>query len=223
MAFEVCQAWLAAADNPARVEYLLGVDDDDPALAEYVRLFTTNEQQNSHANCSIIVARSRTIITAMNNLALEAAPSSEIMISVSDDVWPQKGWDTRLLSESQDISNLSTPRFFGVGDGVNEFGAFVIYVANRAYYNRLGWVLCPEYDGLYADSEMSRVAKLTGTLKPCPGLRFEHQHFSKSPTPEELDATYQRHNNSESQKRNWAIFERRLAKSFDIPAGGWCS
>ena len=147
-ALATCIEWFSATVSPERVEYLIGLDDDDPTINRYREEFAALSSSDPRWRCQIMVTPSRNPPSALNNLSCQISSTSELRVGVSEDLFPHAEWD-RLLSEaSNDINNFSSPRFFGVLDSEHPLGSYIIYVTNRALLSRLGWVYYPEYDGL---------------------------------------------------------------------------
>ena len=214
LAIDCFKEWMGHCANPKEVQYILGVDDDDPTLNQYEGHFSDVDRLTCESFI-LNVTDSRNGVQALNNAAKEITPTTEVIISVSDDMGCFKNWDLEIFKLLEDIDNFKEPKFIGVSDGLHPYGGtFVFYIANRAYYERFGWILCPEYDGMWADNDMTQLAKITGALIDAPQLLFQHKHYSLGLN--EYDQIYEKTNNPREFKKNEQIFLERQKRNFDL-------
>lgn len=214
LAIDCFKEWMGNCANPKEIEYILGVDDDDPNLRQYETLFSDVDRLTCESFI-FNVTDSRNGVQALNNAAKEISDTTEVIISVSDDMGCFKNWDLEVLKLLEDVDNFKEPKFIGVSDGLNPYGGtFVFYLSNRAHYDRFGWVLCPEYDGMWADNDMTQLAKKTGALIDAPHLLFQHKHYSLGLSP--YDQIYEKTNNPREFKKNEQIFLDRQKRNFDL-------
>lgn len=213
MAHNAFLEWANKAANPQQIQYVLALDDDDETLTEYVKLFT-KEDQSRVGEFIWSITSSRSLVHAVNTAAKHMSATSELFAIVSDDVGTPNNWDQELFKLLPGINNFVSPKYIGVNDGLQPFGTFYIYIANRAYYNRLGYVLYPEYDGFYADNDGAQIARMLNAIVPAPHLLFEHRNYATGKTP--FDRTYAKHNNGGNIERNAAIYNARAARGFDL-------
>ena len=213
MAHDVYLEWVNNAANPKHIQYILALDDDDETIADYKNLFTL-EDMNKVGEFIWSIKPSRSLVNAVNLAAAQMSVTSELFAIVSDDVGAPKNWDQELFKMLSGVNNFSMPKYIGVNDGLQPFGTYYIYIANRAYYNRLGYVLYPEYDGFYADNDGVAAAKTLNAIIPAPHLTFEHRNYATGKTP--FDRTYAKHNNGGNIERNAAIYNARSARGFDL-------
>lgn len=213
LAFDCFQEWMGNCANYKEVEYILGVDDNDPTLNDYTRLFIDNKRE--YPSFIFNVTDSRNGVQALNNAAKVISPTTEVIMSVSDDQGCFINWDVEIFKVLECIDNFKDPKFIGVSDGLNPYGGtFVYYISNRAYYNKFGWVLCPEYDGMWADNDMTKLAQKTGALIDASHLLFQHKHYSLGLN--KYDAIYEKTNNPVEFKKNEKIFLARQQRNFDL-------
>jgi hypothetical protein len=210
-AFRAYKEWGEAAENPGQVEYVLGLDDNDLALDEY--LFWFKEPEKKFARKEIIVAPTRNIVQSFNNMVLCLSKSSQLFVGTADDMSTVPYWDTKLW---QVIPDMSKPSLIHVDDGMMPFDhPYTNYlIVNRAFYERVGYLLCPEYDGVSADVDISFVARKLGAMVDAPHLKFQHKHYCLGLA--EMDPTYARHNTPEKTETNRKIFEARKERDFDL-------
>lgn len=204
--------WMAQCDKPERVEYLVGLDDNDPSVEEYRSAF--GSVHNFCGRLEVNVGPSRNVPAAMNRLATRLSDTTELIVATADDQTPCPSWDTELLALLAGNDNFVTPRYIGVSDGVHAYGPILVFIVNRAWYTRLGYLLCPEYDGLCVDNDCREVATRLNAIIHAPYLLFQHHHYSTGAC--EFDATYARNNNPKSLLRNSEIYDRRAGRNFDL-------
>ena len=213
MAHAAFLEWVGNAKNPPEIEYLLALDDDDEAVPTYINLFTEADK-NRVGRFELSVNSTRSIIQAVNLTAPKMSSTSELFSIVSDDIGTPVNWDEELFKVLDGVDNFKTPKIIGVNDAVQAFGTFYIYIANKAYYTKLGYVIYPEYDGLYADNDNKQVAEILGAIMPAPHLTFEHRNYCTGKTA--FDRTYAKHNNPENRAKNLAVYQARIARRFDL-------
>jgi len=201
---------MGKADKPEEIEYIMGLDDNDPTVMDYLHMCHAHK----FGLFQLDVSNSRNIIQALNRTTAKLSPTTQVIVGTADDQGCPEHWDTELFKVLEKVDNFITPRFVGVSDGLYEYGTRIQQaIMNRAFYNRNGWFICPEYDGPWADNDLFEVAKRIGIVD-APHLLFSHRHFTQGKS--ELDDTYRRINNTESMERNERVFRAREARNFDI-------
>lgn len=214
IAFNCFKEWITNSSYSEQIQYILGLDDDDPTVNEYIKLFVPPDKPCQFImNCS----NSRNVVQALNNAVKCIDDKTEIIMSVSDDQGCFKGWDDAILKCFKDVDNFKDPKFLGVSDGMRSYGnVLVYYISNRAYYNKFKYILYPEYDGVFADSEMTAVARKVGIIN-APYLKFQHKHYTLGLTP--FDKIYAKNDgnyNKKSWESNKKIYEERSKRNFDL-------
>lgn len=214
MAYDCFCDWVGCASNPSEIEYIIGVDENDPSCSLYTDKFL-NLKNNDIGGYLIDIGNSTNAIQAVNRIAHKISPKSEILVEVCDDIASFPYWDSLLFECLKGIDNFSDPKMIGTWDGLRGYGElFTQPIMNRACYNRLGFFLYPEYTSVWSDNDFTEVAKLTGFLVNAPHILFNHKHYSKGVTP--LDDTYTRRNNALEAKYNRNIFLEREKRGFDL-------
>ena len=211
-AFDVSQDWMNAANKPEEVEYLIGLDDNDPTIEEYKRLFSA---PTKFGRVEVNVGDSRCSVAAMNRLGTIMSPTTELIIGGADDHAPCEKWDYILFDLLAGIDCFNTIKFIGISDGLREYGVLLCYlVVTRAWYTKFNYFIYPEYDGMFADNDMQGVAERLNCIIHAPQITFQHRHFSIKLSP--FDATYARTNNTENWNRNYELYKKRSARNFDL-------
>jgi len=213
LAFKAFNEWISMADNPKEIEYIMVLDDDDPAIPAYKEELL-KITVDSVGQLLFHIGETRSIIEALNKASQLMCDTSELIIGVTDDMGSYKSWDTLLLEILKPYDNFKDPKFIGVSDGIGAFGRMLNLVINRAWFIRVGHILYSEYTGCYADDDMRETAKRLNSIIEAPHILFQHRHYSLGLTPH--DSIYDRHNNYESIQKNLQVFLRRQARNFDL-------
>jgi glycosyltransferase involved in cell wall biosynthesis len=214
LAFNIYNEWVDMAKNPKEVEYIMVLDDDDPTLESYNAKFSAIDQ-NRVGRFVYCVGHNKNIVAAANKAATLLSDSTELIVAVADDMGSMKFWDESLFEVLKNVDNFNQPRYIGISDGIHPFGPMLNFNVNRAWYNKVGHVVYPGYDGVYGDNDYVQTAYTLKSVIQAPHILFEHRHPSAGKVP--WDETYTRHNNKEGYERNAKIYEERAKRNFDIP------
>jgi len=202
---EIRKAWMDAADKPEDIEYILcadqrwGFDESVHDGLDEVKI-----TWNTRRKC---------FVDSVNTAADLA--SGEVLICIADDQYPCEHWDTLLkmrlpIHEYVEFVaevNTGTPK-------EHERGIIVLPIVSRSRYERLGYVMFPGYESMYADNDLREHAVLDECLIDCRDLPvFPHRHpyFDKSL---KLDAAYQHQNRNGAYQIGEAMFKLRRGYSF---------
>ena len=202
--------WMKKSKNPFDVEYIMSLDDNDSTIMEYMH----GCQANIFGKFVLDTGGSRNAIQAMNRGATQISSTTELIIGVADDMGCPKFWDVELMKLLDGIDNFKELKYIAVSDGLTPIGETAQYaIMNRAFYNRVGFIQCPEYQSLWADNDLYECGKILGMIQ-APKLVFEHRHYSRGLTP--WDNTYWRNNNIEAYELGKRIFDERKKRHFDL-------
>lgn len=196
-AFETASHWRDMSDED--FEYILSLDNSDPSLQNYLRLFDYfggNVVGFAHDNCSAIEAI---------NKAAEVA-TGDLFVIISDDFQAFKGWDTALKK----WLNFNHDFCCKTSDGLQKT-LITLPIMDRLYYERFGYIYFPGYKHMFCDQELTAVALMTDHFVEAP-LTFKHNHYSTGKSPKDAiniknDATW---------KQGEALFNERLKTNFGI-------
>lgn len=196
LAFKSASQWVASAGMD--VEYILGLDEDDPQLNKYTEVYTG-------FNRLVVTSKNRSAVDAINNAAKLA--SGDILIVISDDWLLPQNWAVDILKASDGKTDwiMNTP------DGLQKW-LITLPILDRTYYNRFGYIYFPEYRHMFADTEISCVADLTGRRIEA-DIQFHHKHYStpggipKDAISIRADATWE-----QGEK----LFIERYKRNFDL-------
>jgi len=200
MALKTALIWLNRATDPSiEIEYILSIDETDPYVEEYKKIFSRN-----FPNIQVLVSDNKTAIQAINNAAMIS--TGDLLIVVSDDFDCPSHWDRLLYAFLHDKKDFIVK----VKDGIQPF-IITIPIMDREYYNRFGYIYFPGYSHMFCDSEMSSVAYM---LDRCISLDllFKHNHYivggmKKDEINIKNDLTW---------KQGETLFHERKLKNFDL-------
>ena len=198
---EVRNLWLERAAHPERVAYYFGVCESDTEVVEQL--------QHYPHGLAPAVPEGHSSAVANYNAAARAATASgaRIFVMSQSDVYPPHGWDEQVIQAM--TPHMEKPTVLHVSDGFDEPGQqlMTIMTFNWKWWLGREWLLCPEYDGYWSDTEFSLRAYRDGVVKDARHIKFYHDHpaFTGAAT----DECYRRQQNPEANARGKAIFTRR--------------
>ena len=208
----IYDAWLAAADHPEDVEYILMVDERWGFDTRIVNLPLDRGELNRQ-----VMNRKRRCYVDAVNLAAEHA-TGEILIVVADDQFPCDHWDTAILRQmalqGDERSAENVPFVLHANTGTPaEFDRRIVPmpIMSRALYERWGYVFYSGYESMYADNDLCEHAQAEGVLIDWPDSPvFPHRHaFFDTSVP--MDAVYAAQNRPEAYAAGERLLrERRL-------------
>ena len=188
--------WIMMADHPERIDHIFAIDADD----EYAEVFNRFP--------SVFVMESNAGPVAAWNAAAESA-KGDILIQLSDDWKPFKGWDTAIIEA---IGDISKPSVLAISDGARKDDLLCMAIMTKARYQQQGYLFHPEFFSMYSDNWFSYCASRDGVLIDARDkITFEHLHpaFGKA----EMDETYARSNDGYHYSSGKAIFDRLVTES----------
>jgi hypothetical protein len=207
---EVRNLWLERAAHPERVAYYFGICESDTEVVEQL-------QHYPHA-LAPAVPEGHSSAVANYNAAARAATASgaRIFIMAQSDVYPPHGWDEQVIQAM--TPHMEKPTVLHVSDGFNKPGEqlMTIMCFNWRWWLGREWLLCPEYDGYWSDTEFSFRAYQDGDVEDGRHIKFYHDHpiFTGAAS----DECYRRQQNPEANERGKAVFRRRNP---DAVLKGW--
>ena len=228
------QAYFKRCDHPELVEYVLVVHESNwetyqefssapiPPWGSFMVV------KNTGANTS----------NAQGNVAGQCA-TGKVIIGSMDDLFPPEHWDTLLWEAINSVPYIHpTPCFPNCVCGGNggpvfaypsyrenqpavihvssgsplDADIFIPWIQTKARYDEFGYGGHPAYESMYADNELTLLAKRDRVVIEAPHIVFEHRHplLGKS----ETDEVYRQQNRSEAYVMGQMIFEARKAAGF---------
>lgn len=180
--------WISRAEMP--IEYLFSFDCDDDTIPKSV---------------NGLMLPNKSAIEAINNAVKFV--SGDLIIVVSDDFSePPKGWDRMLLNQLEGCSDFIVK----TQDGIQKT-LITLPIMDREYYNRFGYIYYPEYQHLFADTEMTVVGHMLGKVINS-NILIPHYHYSTGMT--QKDAINEKNDATNAQGE--ALFNKRKEINFGI-------
>ena len=201
---EALLEWTSKRSNLHDIEYILSVDADDPALRGYRALAARH-------GVALIVGPNRTVVEAVNRGA--SASNGNLLVNSADDFGCPEGWDLALADLAGDRRDIA----IFVSDGY-ENRLMTLQIIGRDFYARLGHLFHPAYRSMFADDDLTDVARRAGVLIDARHLLFPHRHFIAGMS--EIDVTYARENSDSAWFDGWRVYRKRTLTQFgDRPDG----
>lgn len=186
--------WLSKMKSQVYLEWIISLNNTDLTRNNYLNEFEGE-------GVTIIESPSLNMVQATN--AAASASKQEILILVSDDMYACEGWDKKIIER---IDAIKGPAVLQVHDTIR-CDILTIPVMNRAAYDMLGYVYYPGYVSMYADNDLTEVAKSLGIYYDATDIRFEHKHYTVGKS--KLDNTYAKENSPYAMKLGKSLFEQR--------------
>lgn len=156
------------------------------------------------------------------NIAAENA-TGRVLIVVADDQFPCDRWDA-ILREKLPNAGLDFVARVNTGTPAEkERNITVMPIVSRARYDRLGYLLYPEYESMSSDNDLSEHAQQDGCFLDIETPVFPHRHkwFEAAGRGQKFeqwfptaDAAYQRQNRPEAYETGARVLAERRANGF---------
>ncbi len=202
----VYEAWINKAHDPACFEYVLVVDHD----WGFERLPIMKSDLARGGDKAVWQRDKHNYVHGVNLAA--ANSKGRILIVNADDQFPCQDWDLRLMEQIPDadadfivLPSTGTP-------SEHEREIAVMPIMSRARYSRLGYVLFPAYESMYADNDFLAHARQDGVVIEAKHLMFPHLHPIGGKA--EWDDAYKAQNRREAFEIGSKVFEARRQMKF---------
>lgn len=199
LALKAAKTWLAKAENPENIEYILSIDSTDPLLEMYELRFRAELSK-----VFVLIKDNKTAIEAINNAAKET--HNDLLVVVSDDFECPLYWDSSLIKQLEDHDDFIVK----TNDGIQEF-IITLPIMDRKYYNRFGYIYHPEYLHMFCDTEMSAVAHMLAKTVYL-NLMFPHRHYIVGGMQKDLINI----KNDKTWNQGQQVFNKRKLIDFDL-------
>jgi hypothetical protein len=215
------EAWIAAAAHPQNVEYILCADerwgfaDSDPLWAEWLARDFMGSGNRLAWNTAPY--KHSGYVSGVNEAAKHS--TGDVLVVIADDFFPCQHWDEEIIwalypvhlggREAVIWVPTNTPKEF-------ERNIMVAPILTRSRYERLGYVLYPKYESMYADNDFAEHAQFDQEEGRCVIIRgtfaFDHKHPFFH--PEQMDDVYRAQNHPDAYEWGKRILEGRRAAQF---------
>lgn len=212
MAITTAMKWINNMGAAHQFEYILSLDNDDPDLEKYEKLF---RKHMLGRRLTILTGENKNVVQAMNAGA-KASHFGEVLICTSDDMDPPFEWGSMMfhnidpdLPEALQVNHLNP-------DIKEETDILCLPILTRKLYDILQYVYYPEYSGIYADDDLARLCLSQGWLRKNFKLIFPHIHWSID-SKVKKDQTHMRHDNPQGWTLGKKVLEKRKRTGFGLP------
>lgn len=193
--------WFEKCDNPDNVEYIICVDERDRDKMPLTSFPFTNTD--------LVINHGKRASSTASNVAAGLS-TGEILVVISDDMFPPEHWDTQLLDLGLDVTK---PWLLEISTGGPRDGELILSpIMSRALYEKWGYLYYHEYISMYADDDMTAHARQDGVVIQARQFQLDHRHFGYGKSP--YDAVYAWQNRSESTAVGQRVFAERRANRF---------
>jgi len=199
---EVLEKYISMANSIDNIKIIVSVDNDDqPELYNKI-----------HDCVEIVVGESSGKIGAINR-DIPDPSTFDILLLASDDMIPiVKGYD--------DIIRSKMSQYFPDGDGVLFFNDGYTYyklntlvICGSKYYQRFGYIYCPEYKSLWCDNEFMDQANLLGRQIYFHETIIKHEH----PANNKQTISDSLYNTNESYfAQDKLVYHSRKIRNYDV-------
>jgi len=164
------------ATNPARIEILIYVDDDDPEKFMYIlthKNLTADPQITQLFNIDLLVDEPlRTPL--LNNILADRAKGNILMIANDDQVFVDKNWDIRIDEEVAKFPDEIYCMWFNEGRYHETICTFPI--VSRKWVDTLGYIEPFLFEHFNCDLWTWQIGKMIDRLHYIPDILVEHLH-----------------------------------------------
>lgn len=194
--------------DPATVEILFYVDDDDPQLDQYlVAVEKMKENYRDFKALELVVGPPISVSKSWNVLA-EKCGGNLLMMANDDQMYVDYGWDYHLDQRYRESTDDVFAMFFEDGQYPPDGGDFPI--VSRKWYETLGYFTPGIFEFWYNEAWIFDVANRLQRIVRIPGILVDHLHYSEYKSV--LDDTYKRHRlNFERANRDSELYNRTSA------------
>lgn len=153
-------------------EVLISADEDDRTMNNpQVRKYISQTR-----NLKIVYGLSTSKVCAINRDMEHAAPW-DILVNMSDDMqFKQRGWDKKIIQQSQSVWGESLDWFGNWNDGYVGPALATMSIMGRTYFGRDNYIYHPSYKSFSCDAEAYFVALARGRYHYFPEILFKHEH-----------------------------------------------
>lgn len=184
------------ATHPERVEVLVRVSQDDPAIAEYGQVSVPRThwwypEGFTHYPAGIEFLRQHA--------------AGEVLFCGSDDsLFRTRGWDKLVDAAIDKFPDELVVAYANNGQGREKCEQFF---TTRRWVSVVGWLMRPEYEHFCCDQDVEAIATAVDRLVFLRGVTVEHLHKKYGKAPD--DDTYRRvRGDSGTNERDLATFAR---------------
>ena len=207
-------AWLAACDNPATVEYIVAVHSSRWMDFMSSDLFGSVDCSQWGA-FRVVENKNRDCVVDQTNAA--AARSTGLVITgAADDYFPPEHWDTLILEAlyAGDAELKESQVLLMSSGNPRDEELMIANAITRARLEQLGTLLDPDFESMFADNWFGFQNRRDAEKGVCmlierPDIVFEHRHpvFGQG----KMDAVYAQQNRAEAYRKGQVVFHQKVS------------
>jgi hypothetical protein len=200
-AARVRKAWLDAAADPERIEYIFAFSEDDEETRGTLHRFRHALSPAGHLD-----QVGGTLVQNCN--AGTRASTGHIILTVQDDLHCPLHWDKQI--EEALAGKLNQPAALQIRDGYRTDDLLITFCVTRPTLDLFGFdggMVCPEYRGVFCDNDYTRLVQKHGILVPS-DITLRHEHPAWNPAVP-MDATYAVENSDAGYAFGNEVYRRR--------------
>ena len=220
----VYDAYRAACENPACVEYILVVHSSRWKQF-WPSDFYNNADVRFWGRLRIVENTGRDCVVDQLNAGAKAA-TGVVLMGAMDDMYPPQDWDLKILEamcgprDSQGnfpgigALDRETILVCGTGAGVERDRELMIAGAvTKNRVDRIGYLLDPDFESMFADNMYAYLARQDEKAGACViadrmDIQFRHEHPILV-TDKPIDETYEVQNRKDAYQSGYATFLRK--------------
>ena len=197
------------AKDPLSFEVIIAVDGDDEKSVDSAHK-CQESLKTQNIPCKVVIQHDSPVNCVKGwNLAAKNA-SGKVLIAISDDFYPIRYWDQRILTIS-DPEWINRRHVVMVNDGYIK-DLCTLTIVTKVRYDELGYLFYPKYESMYCDTELTHHAVQDGIMIKALHLVFSHYHPDNN--MRRKDAVDMAHSNSDRYTSGQILFARRQAQGF---------
>lgn len=202
-ALECYVQWRKKSKHYNNIQWIISLSSDDTKIDEYCDLFDNIE------NVTLLISDTMNVVQAAN-IACKYI-TGDFIILVSDDMYACDNWDDELIKIFEE--NKDKPLIVQIDDSIRK-DIMTLPIMNYKAYEKLQYLYHPKYISMYADNDLTEVAKSHNMYYDATHLKFDHRHYSVGKS--EIDDTYRKENSNIAFEIGKRIFEDRKNAGFPI-------
>jgi len=202
-ALDTLKKYINMASSTNNLQVIVSVDsDDNPHMYEKFKF---------HPCISVMVGDSSGKIGAINR-DIPDPSTFDILLLASDDMIPVvQGYDQIIRNKmNENFPDGDGVLFFN--DGYTGYNLNTLVICGSKYYQRFGYIYCPEYKSLWCDNEFMDKANLLGRQIYFNDVIIRHDH----PSNIKINSDELYNINEKYYQIDRALYQSRKRNNFDV-------
>ena len=204
---EVLTKYVSFANDMTKIKIIVSIDEDDNEC-----ISNKDKYLDIHENIEVCIGTSNGKVHAINR-DIPDTSTFDILLLASDDMVPiVKGYDA-IIRDSMEQFYPDTDGVLFFNDGYVGYRTNTLVICGSKYYNRFGYIYCPEYKSLFCDNEFTNEANRLGKQTYLDNVIIKHEHPANIST-EKTDELYTL--NDKHYQEDEKTYMRRFIPLYDI-------